>query len=41
LGWTPKVGLEEGLRKTIQYYVNTHKPKGYVDEKILMERSVT
>ncbi|MEM0096321.1 MAG: NAD-dependent epimerase/dehydratase family protein [Candidatus Bathyarchaeia archaeon] len=40
LGWSPKVSLEEGLRKTIQYYISTHKPRGYVDEKILMERFV-
>ncbi len=40
LGWTPKVDLEEGLRKTIQHYVSTHKPKGYVDEEVLMERLV-
>lgn len=40
LGWEPKVSLEQGLRKTIQWYVDTHKPKGYVDEKVLMERLV-
>ncbi len=38
LGWQPKVSLEEGLRRTIQYYVKTHKPKGYIDESILIER---
>jgi UDP-glucose 4-epimerase len=38
LGWTPKVDLEEGLRRTIQHYVSMHKPKGHVDEKVLMER---
>jgi len=41
LGWTPKVDLEEGLRRTIQHYVSTHKPKGHVDEKVLMERLTT
>ncbi|MEM3551684.1 MAG: NAD-dependent epimerase/dehydratase family protein [Candidatus Bathyarchaeia archaeon] len=41
LGWTPKVSLEEGLRRTIQHYVSTHKPRGYVDEKILTEHLVT
>ncbi len=40
LGWAPQVSLEEGLRKTIQWYVKTHEPKGYVDEKVLMERLV-
>jgi len=38
LGWEPKVSLEEGLRRTVEWYVNTHKAKGYVDEKLLMER---
>jgi len=38
LGWEPKVSLEEGLRKTVEWYVNTHVPKGYVDERLLMER---
>lgn len=41
LGWTPKVSLEEGLRKTIEWYVSTHEPKGYVDEKLLMERATS
>lgn len=40
LGWTPKISLEEGLRKTIQWYITTHKPKGYVDDKVLMERVI-
>jgi nucleoside-diphosphate-sugar epimerase len=38
LGWEPKVGLEEGLRRTIEWYVSTHKPRGFVDERLLMER---
>ena len=38
LGWKPRFTLEEGLKRTIDWYVKTHKPKGYVDEKILMER---
>jgi UDP-glucose 4-epimerase len=37
-GWEPKVGLEEGLRRTIKWYVSTHKPRGFVDERLLMER---
>jgi len=40
LGWEPKVSIEEGLQRTIQWYVSTHKRKGYVDEKILLERTV-
>jgi len=38
LSWEPRVSLEEGLKKTISWYVNTHALKGYVDEKLLMER---
>jgi len=40
LGWAPKISLEQGLKKTIQWYLETHQPKGYVDEKVLMERLV-
>ena len=39
LGWEPKVSLEEGLRMTIDWYVKTHRRRGYVDEKLLMERA--
>ncbi len=39
LNWKPKISLEEGLQKTANWYINTHKPKGYVDEKLLMERT--
>jgi nucleoside-diphosphate-sugar epimerase len=39
LGWAPKISLEEGLSRTIKWYMSTHKPKGYVDEKLLMERT--
>lgn len=38
LGWEPKVSFEEGLRRTLDWYVRTHTPKGYVDERLLMER---
>jgi nucleoside-diphosphate-sugar epimerase len=40
LNWEPKISLEEGLRKTINWYTDTHVPKGYVDEKLLMERLI-
>jgi len=39
LGWEPKVSLEGGLRKTIEWYVKTHVRRGFVDEKRLMERT--
>jgi len=38
LGWEPMVSLEEGLKRTIDWYIQTHTPRGYVDEKLLMER---
>jgi len=38
LGWEPRVTLEEGLRRTMDWYLATHKSRGYVDERILMER---
>lgn len=37
LRWQPKYTLEEGLKKTIDWYVQHHKIEGYVDEKILLE----
>lgn len=39
LNWKPEISLEEGLQKTVNWYINTHKPKGFVDEKLLMERT--
>ena len=38
LGWEPRFTLEEGLKRTIEWYIKIHKPKGYVDEKRLLER---
>jgi len=38
LGWTPKFNLEDGLRKTIDWYKNSHKIEGNVDQDILLER---
>jgi UDP-glucose 4-epimerase len=37
LNWTPKISLGEGLRKTIEWYLNTHKPTGKINESILLE----
>jgi UDP-glucose 4-epimerase len=39
LGWEPAVSLEQGMRRTIDWYVKTHKPNGGVVEKLLYERS--
>jgi len=41
MGWTPKYTLEEGLRKTIQLYVKTHRMEGRVDQNILLENNPT
>jgi len=38
LGWEPRFSLEEGLKRTIKWYVRTHTPKGYINEKLLIER---
>lgn len=38
LNLEPKISRDEGLQKTINWYINTHAPKGHVDEKVLMER---
>jgi len=39
LGWRPRFSLEEGLRRTIDWYVKTHTRKGFIDERILFEHS--
>src|SRR5947208_6608840 len=39
LNWEPSVTLEEGLRRTIDWYVANHKPNGGVVEKLLYERA--
>lgn len=39
LGWQPKYSLEEGLRKTIDWYFSTHKRTGKVEERKLLERT--
>ena len=38
LGWSPKFNLEDGLRKTIDWYKTSHKIEGNVDQDILLER---
>lgn len=37
LGWEPEFSLREGLKRTIDWYTKTHKPRDYVDERSLME----
>ena len=39
LGWHPRFTLEEGLRRTIEWFVKTHKTSGKVDKTILLEHS--
>lgn len=38
LGWEPKFSLEEGLRRTIEWYKNKHGD--WKDKRILLERSL-
>ena len=37
LVWSPKFNLEDGLRKTIDWYKTSHKIEGNVDQDILLE----
>ena len=39
LGWEPKFSLQEGLKKTIEWYGKNHKLQGHVDESSLLEHS--
>jgi len=39
LGWEPKVTLEEGLSKTIEWYLKTHTHTGEILESTLLEHS--
>lgn len=38
LGWEPQFSLKDGLKETIQWYVQTHKITGKIDESALLER---
>ncbi|MDN5847438.1 MAG: NAD-dependent epimerase/dehydratase family protein [Candidatus Nitrosocosmicus sp.] len=37
INWQPQFTLEEGLRRTIQWYIETHTKYGIVNEKKLLE----
>lgn len=37
LGWEPKFSLEEGLRRTIDWYAAHHKRTGKINQELLME----
>ena len=37
LGWEPKFSLKEGLDKTIEWYLKTHKTSGEVNDSALLE----
>ena len=39
LGWEPRFSLQEGLKKTIEWYSKNHKHQGHVDESSLLEHS--
>jgi UDP-glucose 4-epimerase len=41
LGWEPKYSIEQGLKETIEWYFSTHERKGFINEKLLLERSYT
>ena len=38
IGWEPKFSLEDGLRKTIDWYITKHQLQGKVDNSLLLER---
>ena len=41
LGWEPKFSLKEGLSKTIEWYLKTHKTSGKINDSVLLEHNST
>ena len=39
LGWEPRFSLQEGLKKTIEWYTKNHKQQGNVDQASLLEHN--
>tara|TARA_Y100000996_G_scaffold399635_1_gene368868 strand:- start:1224 stop:2276 length:1053 start_codon:yes stop_codon:yes gene_type:complete len=39
IGWEPRFTLKDGLKNTIEWYVQNHKKEGKVDETILLEHN--
>ena len=39
IGWEPRFTLKDGLKNTIEWYVQNHKHEGKVDESILLEHN--
>ena len=38
LGWNPRFTLEEGLRRTMEWYVSTHTAEIGIKQEVLLER---
>lgn len=41
IGWAPRFSLEEGLRRTIKWYLHTHNKTGNIKKEILLERNIS
>lgn len=41
IGWTPRFSLEDGLKKTIDWYVKHHKTHGKVNDTVLLEHNTS
>ena len=39
LGWEPRFSLQEGLKKTVEWYGKNHKQQGHIDETLLLEHN--